>query len=86
MKKMLKIMIWANGAVSVLLALSLLVLLISIFKVPPNLGLYIAASVLVAFSITAIPILGISMVVMEILSRRDRSRSSAGEDAQAEST
>ena len=84
--KILRITIWANGAVSILLALSLLVLLISIFKVPPNPGLYIAASMLVAFSITAIPILGISMVVMEILSRRDRSRASAGGGAQAEST
>ena len=84
--KILRIAIWANGAVSVLLALSLLVFLISIFKVPTNLGLYLAASMLVAISITAIPILGISMVVMEILSRRDRSRGSASGHAQAESS
>ena len=84
--KILRITIWANGAVSILLALSLLVFLISIFKVPPNLGLYMAASMLVAISITAIPILGISMVVMEILSRRDRSPSSTDDDAQAESS
>ena len=84
--KILHITIWANGAVSVLLALSLLVFLISIFKVPPNLGLYMAASMLVAISIIAIPILGVCMVVMEFLSRRDRSRSSAGGDAQTESS
>ena len=84
--KILRIAIWANGAVSILLALSLLLFLISIFKVPPNLGLYMAASMLVAISIIAIPILGISMVVMEFLSRRDRSRGSAGDDAQAESS
>ena len=84
--KMLRVAIWLNCLASILLALSLLVGWITIFNAPYSPHLFTVASILFALCVTAIPILGISMVVMEILSRRDRSRGSAGGDAQAESS
>ncbi len=86
MKKILKIMIWANGAVSVLLALSILVAWMTVFNAPHNRHLFTAASIISFICLIVIPVLGVSMVVMEVLIRRDRSRASAGDDAQTEST
>ncbi len=73
-------MIWANGAVSVLLALSMLVAWMTIFNAPHNRHLFTAASIISFICVTVIPILGVSMVVMEILSRRDRIRASIAAD------
>ena len=84
--KMLRVAIWLNCLVSILLALSMLVAWITIFNAPHNRLLFTAASIISFICVTVLPILGISMLVMEILSRRDRSRSSAGGDAQAESS
>ena len=84
--KMLRVAIWLNCLVSILLALSMLVAWITIFNAPHSPHLFTAASIISFICVTVLPILGISMVVMEILSRRDRSRSSAGGDAQTESS
>ena len=84
--KILRIAIWLNCLVSILLALSMLVAWITIFNAPHNRLLFTAASIISFICVTAIPILGVSMVVMEILSRRDRSRNSPAADAQAESS
>ena len=81
-----RIVIWANGVVSVLLALSLLVAGMTIFNAPHNRHLFTAASIVSFICSTAIPVLGVCMVVMEILSRRGRSRDSAGGHAQAKSS
>ncbi|MYC08056.1 MAG: hypothetical protein F4X57_12940 [Chloroflexi bacterium] len=81
--KKLRIAIWANGAVSILLALTMLLFWISLSKVPPNQHLFTAAFIISAICVTTIPVLGVCMVVMEILGRRDRSRNSAGGDDQA---
>ena len=83
---MLRVAIWLNGLVSILLALSILVAWMTIFNVPHNRHLFTAASIISFICLTVVPVLGVSMVVMEILSRRDRSRASAGDNAQAEST
>ena len=83
--KILRITIWLNGLVSALMALMLLAIRISVSYLPIP---YLAKAVppISLSCMTLFPILGISMLVMEILSRRDRSRNSAGDDAQAESS
>lgn len=86
MMKMLRVAIWLNCLASILLALSLLVAWITIFNAPHNQHLFTVASIISAICVTVIPILGVCMVVMEILSRRDRSSDPAGNDAQAESS
>ena len=83
---MLRVVIWLNGLVSILLALSILVWWMTIFNTPHNKHLLTAASILSFICLIVIPILGVSMVVMEILTRKDRSRASAGDNAQTEST
>ena len=84
--KILRIAIWLNCLVSVLMALSMVMVWILIFNAPHSRHLFMVASIIFAICLTAIPVLGISMVVMEFLSRRDRSRSSGSGDAQAESS
>lgn len=86
MTKMLRVAIWLNCLMSILLALSLLVAWMTIFNAPHNKYLFTAASIISFICVAAIPILGVCMVVMEILSRRDRSRASTGGDAHAESS
>ena len=76
--KILRIAIWANGAVSVLLPLTLLVAWILIFNAPHSQPLFMVASIIFALCVTAIPILGVCMVVMEILSRRKRKPTYSG--------
>jgi len=84
--KMLRIAIWLNCLVSVLLPLSMMVAWMTIFNAPHNQYLFTAAAAISFICVTVIPILGICMVVMEILSRRDRSRSSGSGDVQTESS
>lgn len=83
---MLRVAIWLNGLTSVLLALSMLVAWMTIFNAPHNRHLFTAASIISFICLIVIPVLGVSMVVMEVLIRRDRSRASAGDDTQTEST
>ena len=84
--KILRIAIWLNCLVSVLLALSMMVAWMTIFNAPHNKHLFTAAAIISFICVTVIPILGVCMVVMEILSRRDRSRGSVAAGAQAESS
>ena len=83
--KTLRVVSWLNCLASILLALSVLVFWIVIFNAPHNQPLFTAASVISFICMIALPILGVCMVVMEILSRRDRSHDSAGDDTQTES-
>ena len=83
MTKNLRLMIWLNCLASILLALSVLVAGIILFNAPHYRTLYIAVSIISFLCTLLVPILGVSMVVMEILSRRDRSRNSVGGDDQA---
>ncbi len=70
-KKILRIMIWANGLVAISMVLSLLVVWIT---APSQHGPYIMRLVtqFVILCVVLFPILGICMLLMEILSRRDR--------------
>ena len=83
--KILHITIWLNGSVSVLLILMLISIRV-IASYLHNPHLILSVTQFAILFLILLPILGISMLVMEILSRRDRSRSSAGGDAQAESS
>lgn len=76
-RKILRIMIWANGAVSVLLIFSLLVAWTSAFY-PYNLRLLWLVTQFGIKCVLLLPILGICMVVTEILSRRNREPTSSG--------
>lgn len=70
-KKILRIAIWLNGLVGISMALALLVVWIT---APYQHGPYIMelATKLAIFYLTVVLILGISMLVMEIMGRRDR--------------
>ena len=71
-RKILRIIIWANGAVSVLLVFSLLVAWTSAFH-SYSLGLLWLVTQFGIKCVLLLPILGISMLLMEILSRRGSS-------------
>ena len=83
MTKNLRLMIWLNCLASILLALSVLVAGIVMFNAPHYWHLYITLCVIAFICMISLPIMGVCMVVMEILGRRDRSHDSAGGDDQA---
>ena len=66
MTKVLRVAIWLNGLTSVLLALSMLVAWMTIFNAPHNRPLFTAASIISFICLIVIPVLGVSMVVMEV--------------------
>lgn len=66
MTKVLRVAIWLNCLVSVLLALSMVAAWMLIFNAPHSPHLFTAASIISFICLIVIPVLGVSMVVMEV--------------------